>query len=47
MQVYTGTQDYDLVNKDKNMVLFGKDSGIGSEPATSTLGTEGNFFGGE
>ena len=47
LQVYTGTQEYDLVNKDKNMVLFGKDSGIGSEPATSTLGTDGNFFDGE
>ena len=44
LQLYTGTQAFDEGAVDKHMVLFGKDSGIGSELPTASLENNGRFF---
>lgn len=44
LSIYTGTQAHNFADQSKHMVLFGKDSGLGSEPATAGLETDSNFF---
>ena len=44
LQLYTGTQVFDEGADDKHMVLFGKDSGIGSELPTASFENNRRFF---